>query len=154
MVLLILIIFLLQDETTGVMCIWNNNDVLVTSFKANGRTRPVLKGSLTEGSMLLYKSYGNGIVHCSFRRSIAAPRGSEFYMLDLSQNQYALWAAGPLAADSLPSIHEVRGATGRPIDIRFMVCYTLEMWFKSYESITCFFMIPFCKRVFVRKLLC
>ena len=116
-----------QDGTTGVMCIWNSNDVVVTSFKANGRTRPILRGNLTEGSMLLYKSYGSGIVHCSFRRSIAAPRGSEFYMLDLSQNQYALWAAGPLAGDNLPGIHQFRGATGRPIDIRFMVRYTFEM---------------------------
>ena len=124
---MILLIIPPQDGTIGVMCIWNNNDVLVTSFRANGRTRPILKGNLTEGSMLLYKSYGNGVVHCSFRRSIAAPRGGEFYMLDLSQNQYALWAAGPLAGDSLPSFHVFRGATGRPINIRFMVHCTLEM---------------------------
>ena len=71
--------------------------------------------------MLLYKSYGNGVVHCSFRRKVVVPRGSEFYMLDLSQNQYALWAAGPLAGDNLPGIHRFRGATRGPIDIRFMV---------------------------------
>ena len=103
------------------MCIWSNSDVIVTSFRANGRTRPILNGNLTEGSMLLYKSYGNGVVHCSFRRSVVVPRGSEFYMLDLSQNQYALWAAGPLAGDNLPAIHRFRGATRGPIDIRFMV---------------------------------
>ena len=50
------------------------------------------------------------------------PRGSELYMLDLSQNQHAIWAMGPLAGDNLPGIHTFRAASGKPIDVRFMVC--------------------------------
>ena len=73
--------------------------------------------------MLRYNSYENGMLHCSFRRSIMVPRGSEMYMLDLSQNQYALWADGPLSQqDNLPENHTFRAATPQPVDIRFMVC--------------------------------
>ena len=43
-------------------------------------------------------------------------------MLDLSQNQHAIWAMGPLAGDNLPGIHSFRASSGAPIDIRFMVC--------------------------------
>ena len=50
------------------------------------------------------------------------PNGSELYMLDLSQNQHAIWAMGPLARDNLPDKHFFRAASGEPIDIRFRVC--------------------------------
>lgn len=50
------------------------------------------------------------------------PNGSELYMLDLSQNQHAIWAMGPLAGDNLPARHTFRAASEAPIDIRFMVC--------------------------------
>ena len=43
-------------------------------------------------------------------------------MLDLSQNQHAVWAMGQLARDNLPNIHLFRAASGEPIDIRFRVC--------------------------------
>ena len=43
-------------------------------------------------------------------------------MLDLSQNQHAIWAMGPLAGDNLPDTHTFRAASEAPIDIRFMVC--------------------------------
>ena len=106
---------------TGVICYKFNNDVMVTSFMSTGRRRPALKGNLTDGTMLQYKSYGNGMLHCSFRRSVMVPQGSEMYMLDLSENQHALWAVGPLAGDNLPNIHTYFGSTPQPIDIRFMV---------------------------------
>ena len=108
---------------TGVICYKHNNDTIVTSFLANRRVRPTLKGNLTEGTVLQYKSYGNGMLHCSFRRSVMVPQGSELYMLDLSENQYALWAEGPLSPqDNLPYGHTFRAVTPQPIDIRFMVC--------------------------------
>ena len=43
-------------------------------------------------------------------------------MLDLSQNQHAIWAMGPLAGGNLPARHTFRAASEAPIDIRFMVC--------------------------------
>ena len=108
---------------TGVICYKYNNDVMVTSFLANAKVHPTLKGNLTEGTMLQYKSYGNGMLHCSFRRSVMVPQVSELYMLDLSQKQYALWAEGPLSQqDNLLDRHTFRAATPQPIDIRFMVC--------------------------------
>ena len=106
---------------TGVICYKYNNDVMVTSFMSAGRERPALKGNLTEGTMLQYKSYGNGMLHCSFRRRVTVPQGSEMYMLDLSENQHALWAVGPLAQDNLPAKHKYIGKTPEPIDIRIVV---------------------------------
>ena len=114
---------------TGVICYKYNNDIMVTSFKSFARIRPTLKGNLTEGTKLQYKSYGNGMLHCSFRRSVVLPQGSELYMLDLSENQYALWAVGPLASDNLPAFHTYRQATPQPIDIQFMVREMLQEWY-------------------------
>ena len=121
---------------TGVICYKYNNDVMVTSFLANGKVRPTLKGNLTEGTMLQYKSYGNGMLHCSFRRSVMVPEGSEMYMLNLSENQYALWADGPLKQeDNLPDRHTFRAVTQQPIDIRFMVCEILQKFYLFNYSI-------------------
>ena len=78
--------------------------------------------SLITGTKLLYKSYQSGQVFCSFRRKVMTPSGSEMYMLDLLQNQHAIWAMGPLLQDNLPGVHSFRATSGRPIDIRFMVC--------------------------------
>ena len=111
---------------TGVICYKYNNDVMVTSFMSATQGRPALKGNLTKGTMLQYKSYGNGMLHCSFRRRVTVPQGSEMYMLDLSENQYALWAVGPLAPDNLPAKHEYIGATPEPIDIRIVVRQIME----------------------------
>ena len=49
------------------------------------------------------------------------PNGSELYMLDLSQNQHAIWAMGSVGDDNLPRTHSFRDASRAPIDIRFMV---------------------------------
>ena len=114
---------------TGVICYKYNNNIVVTSFNSFARARPTLKGNLTEGTMLQYKSYGNGMLHCSFRRSVMVPQGSEMYMLNLTENQHALWVVGPLAADNLPAKHAFRRVTPQPIDIRFMVC---EILLKRY----------------------
>ena len=114
---------------TGVICYKYSNNIVVTSFNSFGRARPTLKGNLTEGTMLQYKSYGNGMLHCSFRRSVMVPQGSEMYMLNLTENQHALWATGLLAGDNLPGFHTFRGATPQPIDIRFMVRELLHEWY-------------------------
>lgn len=114
---------------SGVICYKYNNDVMVTSFMSAGRERPSLKGNLTKGTMLQYKSYGSGMLHCSFRRSVTVPEDSGMYMLDLSVNQYALWAVGPLGGENLPNKHSFKAATLEPIDIRFMVCQLLEKCF-------------------------
>ena len=116
---------------TGVICYKYNSDVMVTSFMSAGTERPTLKGNLTEGTMLQYKSYGNGMLHCSFRRSVMVPQVSEMYMHDLSENQYALWAVGSLANDSLPAKHQSVGTTPQPIDIQFMVRQKLHEWYIS-----------------------
>lgn len=95
----------------------------VTSFKATGRFRPTFNNNgLVAGTRLLYKSYQSGQAFCSFRRKVMTPNGSETYMLDLTQNQHAIWAMGPLAGDNLPGEHKFRSVSGEPIDIRFMVC--------------------------------
>ena len=87
-----------------------------------GRIRPTFKNNLIAGTKLLYKSYQSDKLFCSFRRKVMTPNGSELYMLDLSQNQHAIWAMGPLEDDNLPGLHSFRAVSGAPIDIRFMVC--------------------------------
>ena len=110
------------------------NDVKVVSFRATGQIRPMLKNiSLIAGTKLLYKSYQSGQVFCSFRRKVMTPSGSEMYMLNLLQNQHAVWAMGPLAEDNLPGRHTFTAASGRPIDIRFMVCKKrVDFGFNNY----------------------
>ena len=116
------------------MCYKYGNDVKVTSFRAAGRIPPTYKNSLIAGTKLLYKSYQSGQVFCSFRRKVMAPSGSEMYMLDLSQNQHAIWAMGSLAENNMPDMHAFRSASGEPIDIRFMVCKKrVDFAFKSYS---------------------
>ena len=106
----------------------------VTSFRATGPIRPSFKDNLVAGTNLLYKSYHSDKVFCSFRRKIMTPDGSETYMLDLSQNQHAVWAMGPLGDDNLPVLHNFKAASGGPIDIRFMVCKkSVVLGFKSHS---------------------
>ena len=99
-----------------------------------GRIRPKFKNSLVAGTKLLYKSYQSNKVFCSFRRKVVSPSGSELYMLDLSQNQHAVWAMGPLNDENLPGTHTFRDASGQPIDIRFMVCKKhFDFQFNNYS---------------------
>ena len=97
----------------------------ISSFRVFARIPPLLNKGLIPGTTLLYKSYESGQVFCSFRRKVITPRGSELFMLDLSQNQFALWAMGAVI-NHIPLFHTFRAITGRPIDIRFKVCKTQE----------------------------
>ena len=97
----------------------------ISSFRVFARIPPLLNKGLIAGTTLLYKSYESGRVFCSFRRKVITPRGSELFMLDLSQNQFALWAMGAVI-NHIPLFHTFRAITGRPIDIQFMVCKTKE----------------------------
>ena len=58
------------------------------------------------------------------------PSGSELYILDLSQNQHAIWAVGTLVGDNLLGRHTFRAASGEPIDIKFMVFRRVGFGFK------------------------
>lgn len=91
----------------------------VVSFQAMGRALPNLKEDLAVGTMLLYSSYTSGRLHCSFRRKLAVSLENSKYTLDVSQNQYAVWASGNLN-NSLPAFHsQYFGASPDTIDIRF-----------------------------------
>ena len=115
----------------------------VTSFRAWGRLRPLFNNnSLVAGTKLLHKSYQSGQVFCSFRRKVMTPNGSELYMLDLSQNQHAIWGMGPLARDNLPGKHFFRAASGEPIDIRFRVCKSCFCLQKQLSTVHCMKRIP------------
>ena len=99
-----------------------------------GRVRPKFKNSLVAGTKLLYKSYQSNKIFCSFRRKVVSPSGSELYMLDLSQNQHAVWAMGPLRDDNLPETHTFKAASRQPIDMRFIVCKKhFDFEFKNYS---------------------
>ena len=101
------------------ICFLQNNGVKVVSFQALRRALPNLKEDVAVGTMLLYSSYTSGRLYCSFRRKLAVSTVNSNYTLDLSQNQYAIWASGNLN-NSLPAFHsQYFGASPETIDIRF-----------------------------------
>ena len=106
----------------------------ISSFRVFARIPPLLNKGLIAGTTLLYKSYESGQVFCSFRRKVITPRGSELFMLDLSQNRFALWAMGAVI-NHIPLFHTFRAITERPIDIRFMVCKTQDTNASSKSTI-------------------
>ena len=101
------------------ICYLRNNEVKVVSFQAMGKKLPNLKQDLAVGTMLLYSSYTSGRLYCSFRRKLAVSPENSKYTLDLSENQYAIWASGNLN-NGLPAFHlQYFGASPDTIDIRF-----------------------------------
>ena len=64
-------------------------------------------------------SYSNGMLYCSLRRKVAVSTENSNYMLDLSENQYAIWASGNVN-NGLPAFHSIYfGSSIDTIDIRF-----------------------------------
>ena len=89
------------------------------SFQAIGRFFPNLKTTVAVGTTVLYSSYTSGRLHCSFRRKLTVPFESLSYMLDLNQNQYAIWASGN-AFNGLPTFHSrYFGSSPNTINIKF-----------------------------------
>ena len=96
-----------------------NNAVIVRSFQAPGRFTPNLKTTVAIGTTVLYSSYTNRMLYCSFRRNLTVPRESLDYMLDLNQNQYAVWASGS-TFNGLPAFHsQYFGSSLNTINIQF-----------------------------------
>ena len=61
------------------------------------------------------------------------PSGIELYMLEISQNQHAIWAMILLGGDNLLGRHTFRAASGQPMDIKFMICKrSVELGLESY----------------------
>lgn len=103
------------------MCwVKSDNEVIVTSFMATGASRPTLKGDLAMGNMKIAASYENGVLRCSFRRTITVPSGSEMWMVDLSQPQYTLWAEGNVMNDVIQNhTPNNRQQSNGKIDLQF-----------------------------------
>lgn len=101
------------------ICILQNNAVSVRSFQAPRRALPYLKTNVAVGTTVLYSSYTVGRLYCSFRRKLTVPPESFNYMLDLSQNLYAVWASGN-AVNGLPAFHsQYFGSSPNTINIQF-----------------------------------
>lgn len=99
------------------ICFLQNNRVKVVSFKAPRKELPNLKEDVAVGTMVLYSSYTSGRLYCSFRRKLAVPTENSNYTLDLSQNQYAIWASGDVN-NGIPVFHsQYFGASPDTIDI-------------------------------------
>ena len=59
------------------------------------------------------------MLYCSLRRKVAVSTENSNYMLDLSENQYAIWASGNVN-NGLPAFHSIYfGSSIDTIDIRF-----------------------------------
>ena len=101
------------------ICFLQNNEVDVVSFQALERVTPNLKEDVANGTMVLHSSYTSGRLYCSFRRKVPVSTEKSSYVLDLSQNQYAIWAAGDVK-NGIPAFHvQYFGASPNTIDIRF-----------------------------------
>ena len=101
------------------ICLLRNNTVSVVSFQAPQRAPPNLKENVAVGTTVLYSSYTSGRLYCSIRRKLAVSAENSNYTLDLSQNQYAIWAAAAVNNDT-PAFHTTYfGASPTNIDIRF-----------------------------------
>ena len=101
------------------ICLLRNNTVSVVSFRAPGRALPKLKENVAVGTTVLHSSYTSGRLYCSFRRRLAVSTENSNYTLDLSQNQYAIWAAAAVNND-IPAVHTTYfGTSPNVIDIRF-----------------------------------
>ena len=101
------------------ICILQNNAVNVRSFHAPRRALPNLKTTVAVGTTVLYSSYTIGRLYCSFRRKLSVPPESFNYMLDLNQNQYAVWASGN-AFNGIPAFHsQYFGSSPNTINIQF-----------------------------------
>lgn len=101
------------------ICFWRNNTVNVVSFQAPRKDTPNLKEDVANGTMVLHSSYTSGRLYCSFRRKVAVSTENSNYTLDLSQNQYAIWASGNVN-NGIPAFHsQYFGASPNTIDIRF-----------------------------------
>ena len=106
-----------QPGTLGVICLLQNNEVNVVSFQAPARASPNLKTDLAVGTTVLYSAYTSGRLYCSFRRKVAVSSENSKYTLDLSQDQYAIWASG-LVDNSQPVFHDQYfGSSPRTINI-------------------------------------
>ena len=100
------------------ICFLRNNEVNVVSFQAPRRVLPNLKEDLAVGTMLLHSSYTSGRLYCSFRRKVSVSPENSNYTLDLSENQYAIWASGNVN-NGVPAFHsQYFGASPDTIDIR------------------------------------
>lgn len=101
------------------ICFLRNNEVKVVSFQAPQRATPNLKEDVANGIMVLYSSYASGRLHCSFRRKVSVSPENSNYTLDLSDNQYAIWASGNVN-NNVPAFHsQYFGSSMDTIDIRF-----------------------------------
>ena len=111
----------------------NNYDVKVESIYARGRQAPEFYDyGLVNGTEHLYKSYSNGMLSCTFRRSLTVPSESQMYMLDITKPQWTLWAVGDVnARTGSPRGHDFRRTTNGPFDILFRYQvhrYTFHSW--------------------------
>ena len=86
------------------ICFLRSNEVNVVSFQAPWRGFPILKEDVAVGKMVLSSSYTSGNLYCSFRRKLAVSIEKSDYMLDLNQDQYAIWASGGVN-NGLPAFH-------------------------------------------------
>ena len=90
----------------------------VYSLKASKKSPPDFV-ELISGNTLLETSYKNGVITCSFERTISVPDSSKDYMYGLESNGYLAVASGPLLTSGSPKYHfTLRSITKEPIDIR------------------------------------
>ena len=93
--------------------------VIVRSFSASGRSAPMM-ADIMNGTVVTKKLYVGNKLYCSYRRKLAVPSGSGDYMFDLTtDNNYPMWAAGPLNMQGGIRQHDIRITPLVKLDVRF-----------------------------------
>ena len=90
-----------------------NTNIALKSLNASGNVQPKFVDAV-QGINLLeaYRTNGGSIV-CKYTRTAAVPAESMYYMYDLRQPHYTMYAFGrTLAPNSLPATHEPKPERG------------------------------------------
>ena len=113
-----------------------NSSITLKSLNASGNVQPKFVDP-AEGITLLetYRTNGGSIV-CKYTRTAAVPAASTYYMYDLRQPHYTMYAFGrTLTLDSLPAEHKLkpeRGHSKEPVvfvEVMVMTCFSLLQYF-------------------------
>ena len=102
-----------QKGIKGEACYLINSDVTLKSLNASGNVQPKFVDPV-QGINLLeaYRTKGGSIV-CKYTRTAAVPAKSMYYLYDLRQPHYTMYAFGrTLAPNSFPAVHEPKSERG------------------------------------------
>ena len=117
----------LQSGIRGEACYLAHSNITLKSLNASGNIQPKFVDAV-QGIALLeaYRTNGGSIV-CKYTRTAAVPATSMYYMYDLREPHYTMYAFGrTLAPNSFPAAHKPKPERGHSKEL---VVFVPEMVF-------------------------